>query len=431
MMPRRYGNSDAMETYATTWTPGGSQTSSKAPGKAGPRGGYPAFLASGHGAYVTDIDGHQYLDFVAGLAAVGIGHAHPRVIADVCVAAASGSLLSLPTPDEAQTAEQFCRFLDRPWAQQVRWLKTGSEACEAAVRIARCATGRDLVLTVRAGYHGWHSWFQSVKPDHPGVPNMYGAMIHGLQYGDQQTWDDWLVPSPGEQTTKIAAVILEGAPIGGGGDLAFLERVASAARAHGAVVILDEMVWGLRLARGGASEYFDVEPDLACFGKALGNGVPIACVVGTRELMREAAVVSGTYGGDRLGLAAARAVMDVYASEPIVETLWARGERLMHGLRDAASRYTTGTMDVGGYPVHPVVGIRDDADHRAMSLILQGLADRGVLWHPAGANVMAAMTEADIDRAIAAWGEAVADVVAGRVTLRGHPYVAGFTRPSV
>lgn len=411
-----YEQSDWDATYLERWTPGGSQTGSKAPGKAGPRGSYPAVLDQGYDAHVWDVDGNRYIDWIAGLAAVGLGHAHRDVTAAVSRRLTQGSLLSLPTRLEGEATEALCGFMG--WPEQVRWVKTGSEACEAAVRIARCATGRDIVITVRAGYHGWHSWFQAVKPEHPGVPDLQEQLIWAIPYGDYDGCAALL------SLEKAACVILEAAPITGDGDRAWLRWLAETARAHGTLLIFDEVVWGLRLARAGGQQFFGVTPDLATYGKALGNGVPVACVAGGRDLMKHAGVVSGTYGGDGLGLAAAVAVMEVYQEENVIGHLWEMGSMLVDGLQMIG-------VDVSGYPVHPIVKCKD-AD--SMSLLLQGLADNGVLWHPGGVNVMHAHTSAHVLATVKAFGLAMSVVRAAeaegdvRRRLRGEPYAQAFAR---
>lgn len=435
---RTYTKSQALYDYAVRHTPGASQTGSKAPGRAGPLGAYPMFLESGRGSRVRDVDGNEYLDFVAGLAAVGLGHADGGVCQLVEEALHDGALLSLPTAHEARASERLCALTG--WAEQARWVKTGSEATEAAVRIARCATGRYKVMTVESGYHSWHSWFQAVKPQHPGVPSDYEDLVTGIVYGEPVEG----IEEELEGDHAYACVILEPAPITGGGDAGWLRELVDAAHRQGTLVVFDEVVWGLRLARAGGTEYFGVEPDLACYGKALGNGVPVAAVVGRRDLMRHASVISGTFGGDRLGLAAALAVLGIHEGADVTGALWRLGRQFQDGVNAMAPHPTCGALRVSctGYPVHPVLGLVVDpgvyeggADEAAvMSLFLQELAERGVLWHPAGGNVMWAMDAFQIQTAVGAVCEAASVVESAVVnghllrSLRGKPYAQAFAR---
>lgn len=418
-MTRTYEESDRLLGRALAITPGGSQTGSKAPGRAGPLGGYPMFLERGRGAIVYDVDGNEYLDFIGGLAAVAIGHAQPEVIEACRHAMLDGNCMSLPTRDEVDAAEALCAATG---FEQVRFVKTGSESTEAAVRIARKATGRYKIMTVASGYSSWHSWFQAVKPWHPGVPSDYEDMITGIPYG----WAPELLAQE-LAGDEYACVILEPAPITGGGNAEWLGELTRVARKAGVVVIFDEVVWGFRHAVKGMGQSLGVTPDLATFGKALGNGVPIGAVLGRADLMQHADVISSTFGGDRLGLAAAWAVMTFHVEHDVCDRLAMLGQRFQDGINQSQRLRCT------GYPSHPIVTLEPHlleagGGNVSMSLLLQGLADRGVLWHPAGGNVMDAMSMSAIDSAVTAFHEAANDVAAARVSLRGQPYSQAFAR---
>lgn len=773
---KSYAESEKWYRETSRVTPGGSQTGSKAPGRAGPLDHYPIYLQGGYGPSVVDVDGHVYLDFIASLAAVGLGHGDRRVVRDVEIALRQGALLSLPTVREFDASDALCDMTG--WAQQARWVKTGSEATEAAVRIARCATGRERIMTVRSGYHcfshdtelltldgfrkiedirigdmlatrtpdgemvyapatathvydyhgemvhfssrsvdtlvtpnhrivrgfrqgdasvlygldradhaeslstltmtnrsvwvgrddytvriesqkiaprtirkdrqrgfrtkgivafdsaafvrwlgfyiaeghcqrrkraayevhvsqmpgpkrnqilaltahlgfrayetktavvfsskelyvwldrcghgaaekcvpreikalsprllrllldglvdgdgtrangrvrkfyttsrvladdvveialkiglsavvnkrtngvgpiagkpvrsrlpiyhislgrqrdmrvkaqrvrydgivrcvtvaphhtvlarrngrcvwsgnSWHSWFQAVKPEHPGVPRALEELITGIRYGDREDAMRYLCQK------QMAAVILEPAPITGGGDKDWLLWLVETAHKYGTLVIFDEVVWGFRLAKTGGTGFFGVQPDVATYGKAMGNGVPVAAVVGKADVMHYANVISGTFGGDGLGLAAATAVIDIYQQSDVVGQMWALGEQFQRGIYsinpDARVRVTC-----DGYPVHPVlhIAVDDTPDAVAMTYFLQRLAEHGVLWHPAGGNIMTAHTTDTIDTALGAIERAIRDVNAAAkvkplVDQITAPYQAAFAR---
>jgi len=292
-------------------------------------------------------------------------------------------------------------------------MKTGSEATEAAIRVARKATKCDLILTVAEGYHSWHSWFQVLKPQHPGIPDAYGRMVRANPYNDLASFvDTFQACDELEGRHRIAAVILEPChydqPAPG-----FLQGVRDLCTKHGAVLIFDEMVTGFRWAYGGAQEYFGVTPDLATFGKACANGFPLAFLCGKAELMEHADVISGTFGGDVLGLAACNAVLDIYKNEPIIETLWARGQQFQQGFNDLAQVLDAPAI-CDGFAVKPRIKFQSSGvpltpygEQMAMSLFLQETALRGILWHPAGGNVSAAMTKEHIEFALTGMGEAL------------------------
>lgn len=440
MSRRTYRNSEAWEPRARRATPGGAQTGSRAPGRCGPLGGYPMFLSSGNGARVVDVDRNEYIDMIGGLASVAIGHANPEVNEAVMEALNDGCALSLPTRDEAVAAEELCAAIGASYAEQVRFVKTGSESTEAAVRVARVATGRAKVLTVGSGYHSWHSWFQAVKPQHPGVPAELTWLINGFDYGT--------VPVKQLEREEYAAVILEplpitGLPEGWGNDDAqhYLRQLVEAAHAHGTLVIFDEVVWGIRKGSGGAGGYFGVEPDLATFGKALGNGLPVGALVGPRRLMEHATLVSGTFGGDRLGLAAMRAVLRIDNGGRVARRLHVLGSAFREAVRAAVPHDSAPyAVEATGDESHPVLRLRlygVDADAVAMSVLLQGMADEGVLYHPAGGNMMAEMDAADCAKAASAVGLALAELNDAyrrdgaqgvRAALRGEPYVQAMAR---
>lgn len=320
-----------------------------------------------------------------------------------------GTLFSLANTLEYELAERFCAEVT-PWATSVRWLKTGSEAAEAACRIARMETGRRIILS--CGYHGWHSTFMAARAVAPGVPDQFRNCIIDFPYNDLDTLDRILA----DYKTDIAAIIVEPAlhdiPKDG-----WLEGIRARCTKIGAIMISDELICALRWAKGGGTEYFGVIPDIAIYGKALGAGVPIAAVAGSRELLRHAYLISSTFGGDMLGLTACSAVLDIYNTEPIIKTLWARGKQFQRGFNDLPNRLEV-TCD--GFPVKPRIRFMLDSEkdnNLAMSLFLQETAKQGILWHPAGGNISAAMTEADIDDAVDKMGSALA--VVNRATSSG------------
>lgn len=382
-------------------TPGGAQTLSKRAERF-PEGAFPVALTHGRGAYVWDVDGNKYLDMICGLAAMTLGYGERRIIGRAIDQIMKGVSFSLATELEAEAAEKIIYMI--PCAEMVRFVKTGSEATEAAIRVARKATGNDIILTVSSGYHSWHSWFQAIKPEHPGIPEPYGGMVRALPYNDIEAFVDYFRRcNEIEAWHRIAAVILEPChydmPTGG-----FLGGLRELCTEHGAVLIFDEMVTGFRWANGGAQEYFGVMPDLATFGKACANGYPLAFVCGKADLMQHADVVSGTFGGEALSLAACSAVLDIYKTEPIIDTLWARGRQFQNGVNAAINMFSMANVAIcDGFAVKPRIRFTtEDAsvNNLMLSLFVQELAVHGVLWHPAGGNVSAAMNEADINFAL-------------------------------
>jgi glutamate-1-semialdehyde aminotransferase len=397
--------------------PCGTQTLSKAPSQF-VRGVYPTYLARGLGCRVVDVDGHEYIDYPMALGAILLGHAYPTVVEAIERQAREGTLFTLMHPLEVEVAERLVDVV--PCAEMARFVKNGSDATAAAVRLARAYTGRERVAY--AGYHGWHDWFAVTTPRRAGVPAALGELVAPFEYNRLETLAAVLEAHPGE----YAAVILEHGgdePVDG-----FLAGVRDLTRRHGAVFIWDEIVTGLRWAPGGAQQRYGVVPDLACFGKALGNGLPIAAVVGCRPLMAEfeRVFVSMTYGGDTLALAAARAVLDEIARAPVVEHLWTLGARWLAGMRAVVEASGVG-MTVGGAAPRSHFVFADQGGFTAAevrSLFLQECVKRGVLF---GVPVFMSWShqEADIRETLEVAGEALAVVAAALATGRVRERLEG------
>lgn len=408
--------------------PGASQTLSKGPAMF-VEGAYPVFLERGQGCHVWDVDGNEYVDYILGLASITLGYAYPAVTEAVARQLTDGAIFSLPHPLEVEVSERLVELI--PCAEMVRFLKTGSEADAAAVRVARAATGRDVI--VQAGYMGWLDWHAVTTPRSKGIPKDFARFVAPFSYNDLDSLEAALEEHRGQVAAVIMEPVLLDEPRPG-----FLAAVKAAAHRHGALLVFDEIVSGFRWAVGGAQEHFGVVPDLATFGKGMANGLPLAAVVGRADLMGEfdEIFVSSTFGGDTLALAACRATLEEYARLPVIAHLWRIGRRFQEGFRAVAARLGVPAQCVG-YPVHPKVVIRhasEQTERLLMSLFLQETARRGVIFHFAGFNVSLSHREADVDMsleacaaALAIVGEALAD---GRVAerLEGKPYQEAFKR---
>ncbi len=414
--PRRnFKESLAWLERADSVVPGASQTFSKRrsmfPEDA------PLFLERGDGCRVWDVDDNEYVDYILGLASITLGYNYHAVTEAVARQAAQGTIFSLPHRLEVEVSERLTEIIPCAKRGMVRFLKTGSEANAAAIRVARAATGRDIV--VYCGYHGWHDWYAITTLGSKGIPKDFARFTVQFNYNELASLERALDENYG----KVAAVIMEpahfDAPVPG-----FLERVKTLAHRHGALLIFDEIVTGFRWALGGAQQYFDVVPDLATFGKGMANGLPLAAVVGgsdfMRELEKEDVFVSGTFGGDTLALAAVRATLDEYRDRSVIDHLWRVGRRFQQGFRAAAARVGV-TARCVGYPVRPKVEILHENDEKQWELItlfLQETTQRGFLLHFAGLNVSFSHTEEDVDQTVAACEEALH--VVGRALADGE-----------
>lgn len=402
---------------------------------------YPPFVASAEGSRVTDVDGNVYLDYLLGLGPMLLGHRNPEVTGAVVRAISDrGTVFGLPHELEAEAAEKVVEAV--PSVDMVRFCNSGSEAVGTAVRLARTATGRPLILRFEGHYHGWmdtvywsnHPKLELAGPDDDPVPVPAGAgMARGV--GDTLVvlgWND--LPSlervMAERGDQIAAVITEPMMLNTGCIMpqpGYLERMRELATEHGAVLIFDEVITGFRLARGGGQERFGVLPDLTTMAKGIAGGFPVAAVGGRRELMEMVGdgrySHSGTYNSNVLAMAAVSATMDVLARPGTYERLDRLGARLLEGFRAAAERHgvpheVQGTGPVGQlwFTDAPIRSYRDAVRHARpdrFAFWWRQMMDRGVLFHPSQDEnlfVSTAHTDADIDRTLEAADTAMAAV---------------------
>lgn len=404
---RSYAKSLELYARALQVTPGGAQTASKAPGAVGPLGAFPLYVGRAFGSMVIDVDNNWFYDWFGGNCAVTLGH---RGFVKNSVGA---PLPSLPTDLEVSVAEQLVRLI--PCAEQIRFVKTGSEATEAAIRIARAETGRDAILVAEGHYHSWHAWYTVTKPNHPGVPEFYGCGV--------DVFDGTLSDLASRLDNGVAAVILEPIqlvqpPAG------YLNDLIALAHSHGALVIFDEMISGVRWGLGGYQAIARATPDLATFGKAYANGHPLAFVAGPASLMRHAATVSGTFGGECVSLAACQFVLDEYTNGAL-DRLWDAGRPVRHALLAAVAGEGL-PLSVIGEPVRFALewsAWPGETVDVAKALWQQELAEHGILAHPSGFNPSAAHDSGVIDET----------VVALRATVKtlGEHYRAGTIRQAL
>ena len=322
--------SEAWFARAERVIPGCAQTFSKGHTQY-VRGAAPLFLERGKGCRVWDVDGNEYVDFVQGLLPNILGYAHDEVNAAAIAQLARGHSFSLPHPVEVELAERLTRLI--PCAEMVRFGKNGSDATAGAVRAARAFTKRERIAC--CGYHGWQDWFIGSTTRHAGVPGAVRALTHPFPYNDLAALEALLGQHPGEFATVIMEPVNFTEPQPG-----FLEGVKELAHRHGALLIFDEICCGFHFGLGGAQKQLGVTPDRACFGKAMGNGFPIACVLGRREVMRtfDEIFFSFTLGGEVASLAAAMKVLDILEHTDALARLTAQGRRMQDGVNALAKR---------------------------------------------------------------------------------------------
>ncbi len=313
-------------------------------------GGTPFFVARAAGARLTDADGKSYLDYVCSWGPLILGHAHPAVLEAIRAAAERGWSYGAPCAAEVELAELVRQRM--PAVEMVRFVNSGTEATMAAVRLARAATGRNLVLKFAGCYHG-HADSFLVKagsgvatlglPDSPGVPAALAELTVTVPFNDAAAVTDVFTHRGGD----IAAVIVE-PYVGNAGFIApvagFHEALRTLCDRHGALLIFDEVMTGFRVAAGGAQELLHVRPDLTTLGKIIGGGMPVGAYGGRADLMRLVApegpvYQAGTLSGNPVAMAAGLATLQEIDRPGFYETLERRTERLVAGIGDAARRH--------------------------------------------------------------------------------------------
>lgn len=296
----------------------------------------PEVIVRGDGCRVWDDQGREFIDYRNSLGPITLGYRYPAVDAAIRDQLDRGIIFGHPTPLEAQVAEEICARL--PGMEQARFLKTGGEAISATIRIARTYTGRDHVVQV--GYNGWLNGLGAGTAALPGqvasapagVPAAVAALHHPVRWNDLAGIEQVLTSYPGQ----VAAVVVAADYAGLADGATFYPQLRALLDEHGVLLILDEIVTGFRIALGGVNEYFGAGADLAVYGKGMANGMPIAVYAGRREVMAACgpgrAIISSTFGGETLSLAAASACLQTYTSADVVGHLWRQGKTLRDGL---------------------------------------------------------------------------------------------------
>ena len=394
-------------------------------------GGTPPFLARGQGSRVWDVDGNEYIDFLGSWGPLVLGHAHPQVVDALKMAAEGGTSFGAPVELEVELARLICQAM--PSIERVRLVNSGTEACMSALRLARAFTGRSKIIKFSGCYHG-HADGLLVKagsgamthgvPTSAGVPDSYAQETLVADYNDLNSVEQIFESHPGD----IAAVIVE--PVAGNmgvvppaeGFLAGLGRITAE---RGALLILDEVITGFRVAPGGAQELFGLTPDITCLGKIIGGGLPVGAYGGRAEIMEMVAPLgpmyqAGTLSGNPLALTAGLATLRELQQPGAYERLEALGQGLADGLTQAFQKAEipstinrVGSMLTGfftGGPVDSLAGV-EQADAARYGRYFHAMLERGVYFAPSqfeAAFVSLAHTDEDIDRTVERAAEALA-----------------------
>jgi len=423
--------SDAYYARAIGLIPAATQTLAKGPEQF-VRGVAPKYLRKGKGSHVSDVDGNEYLDYSMGVGPISLGYAYPAVDEAIRRQLADGITFSLMHPLEIEVAERIRELV--PCAEGVRFSKTGCDVTSAAVRLARAYTRREKVLC--CGYHGWHDWYIAVTDRDAGIPAATRDLTFTVPYNDLAALADAI-------DDETACVILEPAtfeePRAG-----YLEGLRRICDEKGALLVFDEMWTGFRFALGGAQALFGVTPDLACFSKAVANGMPLSVLAGRWEVMalcEKDVFFFTTFGGEALSLAAALATLTEMQEQSVPRFLAGQGWKLKHGYNALAEELGLDYTSCVGFDCRTLLtfdaraGDPLQASLEMKSFVQQELLRRGILWGGFH-NMSFSHTDADVAHTLSAYREVLPlldeAVRAGEVRsrLRGAPVAPVFRRTS-
>ena len=367
----------------------------------------PMYIDHAEGSKVYDVDGNEYIDFICCLGPITLGYNYPAVNEAVIEQLNKGIIFSTQAPVECELAEKLVEVI--PCAEMVKFVKNGSDATTAAIRLARAYTGRERVAM--CGYHGMHDWSIGASENRRGVPKAVCELTKTFKYNDIDSLENLLSAHPGE----YAAVIME--PIQSNGTTKeYLQAVVDTAHKHGAVAIFDEVVSGFRYAIGGASEYYGVTPDMASYGKGCANGMPLSFVAGKREiisLIEQGVFVSMTFGGDAISLAGALATIKVMQENDVMGHARRIGGMILEGLKERVAKYGIGdAVLVIGLAAHCGVAFNDVGSLGYLdihSIFTKNMLENGILCQ-AITNISFSHTEEDVKKYLAAADLAFAEI---------------------
>jgi glutamate-1-semialdehyde 2,1-aminomutase len=358
---------------------------------------WPAYFSKAKDCLVWDLDGREYIDMsIMGIGTNILGYGHPEVDAAVVAAISAGNMSTLNCAEEVYLAERLVEI--HPWAQMVRLARTGGEANAIAVRIARAASGRDKVAI--CGYHGWHDWYLAANL--AGEQNLAGYLLPGLEpKGVPQNLAGSVLPFRYNDLPQLQALVKEN-DIGvikmevsrnAGPAEGFLESVRKLASDNGIVLVFDECTSGFRQTFGGLHKIYGVEPDMAMFGKALGNGYAITAVIGRREIMQAAqgTFISSTFWTERIGPTAALKTLEVMERDRSWETITATGNQIGKQWQALAAKYEL-PLQLSGLPALIAFNLPLSDMLKYKTLITQEMLKKGFL---AGTSVYVCTKHSD------------------------------------
>jgi glutamate-1-semialdehyde aminotransferase len=394
----KLNNSKKLKLKAKRLIPAQTQTFSRS-ATTFVEGVYPVYVKSANGSHFTDVDGNIFLDYLMGLGPITLGYNYKKVNSAITNQLKDGILFSLPHPIEIDLTELLCKTI--PNTDMVKFEKTGSNAVTGAVRAARAITKKNKIAYCGSG-GVWHDWYAASISRNDGVPSFNKKLIKIFDYNDS----DGLEQIFEDNKNEISSIVLEPSvyeiP-----NKTFLHKIRKIADKNNAVLILDEIVTGFRFDLGGGQKFFDIKGDLVCFGKGMGNGLPISAITGKSEFMKifEKLWVSTTNGSETLSLAGTLATIIEMKEKKTIQKCWKTGKKLFDGWNKIADSYNISAKMIG-YPIRMHTHCLDSHGHESIelkALILQEMVKQGIFMSPGPSFISYSHSVNDIESTLKAF----------------------------
>ena len=360
-------------------------------------GVFPVYVQNAHGSHFTDVDGNEYIDYVMALGPITLGYNYEPINQAIISQLKEGILFSLPHPIEVELSEKICSVI--PHAEMAKFEKSGSNAVTGAVRAARAFTKRDKIAYCGSG-GVWHDWQAAMVSRDSGVPKFNSELIKTFDYNDA----DGLEQIFEDNKNEIASVVLEPS-VYEQPQNNFLNKVRQLTNQNDSVLVLDEIVTGFRFDLGGAQKHFNIKGDLVCFGKGMGNGLPISCITGSSEFMKpfDELWVSSTNNSENLSLAGTYAVIKEMQEKKTISHCWNIGKKLFDGWNQTVEKFNLDAK-MYGYPIRMHLKCFDSDKNESLSLkslLLQEMVKNGIFMSVLGSTFICySHSEKDIENTL-------------------------------
>ena len=360
-------------------------------------GVYPVYAKSGRGSHFTDVDGNEYIDYLMSLGPITLGHNYEPVNQAIIDQLKDGILFSLPHPLEVELSEKISQII--PHADMVKFEKSGSNAVTGAVRAARAYTDREKIAYCGSG-GVWHDWQAAMVSRDGGVPKFNFDLIKIFDYNDSDGLEQIFEDNKNEIATVVLEPTMYERP-----ENDFLKRVRKLVDQNDSVLILDEVVTGFRFDIGGGQKFFDIKGDLVCFGKGMGNGLPISAITGPSEYMKtfDKLWVSSTNNSENLSLAGTNAVINEMQEKKTIPYCWDTGKKLLDGWNKIVTKFNIDAK-MYGYPIRMHLQCFDSKKNESLemkSLLLQEMVKQGIFMSILGATFICySHSKEDVDQTL-------------------------------